>query len=420
MEMNRPVTIALVGTGSRGRAYSRFAERYPDRARIVAVADPRTERRDILARRFEVGPERRYHDWWELAAQGRIADAVVIATPDHEHVAPARRFAELGYHILLEKPIAPTRAECVEVVDAVEKANVILAVCHVLRYTAYTDAVKRYVAEGRLGQVVGVQHLEPVGWWHFAHSYVRGNWRSLDGSGPTILTKCCHDLDWLRYVVGRPAVSVESHGGLHHFTPENRPAGAADRCLDCAVEPDCPYSATRLYLGCLGDERRERWPLSIVTIDATEEGVRQALREGPYGRCVYACDNDVVDHQVVRIDFEGGVTATLTMSAFTPGGHRRTQIMGTRGFLDGDGDSLTYTDFLTSATESVDLTGGGPDASGGHGGGDFGVVGAFVDAVAAGDATLIRSGARESLESHLMAFAAERSRTTGTPQAVWE
>jgi len=201
MEMNRPVTIALVGTGSRGRAYSRFAERYPDRARIVAVADPRTERRDILAQRFDVGPERRYNDWWELAAQGRTADAVVIATPDHEHVAPARRFAELGYHILLEKPIAPTRAECVEVVDAVEKANVILAVCHVLRYTAYTDAVKRYVAEGRLGQIVGVQHLEPVGWWHFAHSYVRGNWRSLDGSGPTILTKCCHDLEAYTHLV---------------------------------------------------------------------------------------------------------------------------------------------------------------------------------------------------------------------------
>jgi len=330
--VGRAVTIALVGTGNRGHAYSRFVERYPDRARIVAVADPRTERRDLLARRFEVGPDRRFSDWWELAARGRVADAVVIATPDHDHVAPARRFAELGYHILLEKPIAPTRAECVEVVDAVEKAGVILAVCHVLRYTAYTDAVRRYVAEDRLGQLVGVNHLEPVGWWHFAHSYVRGNWRRLDASGPTILTKCCHDLDWLRYVVGRAAVSVSSHGGLHHFTPANRPAGAADRCLDCAVEPDCPYSATRLYLGCLGDERRERWPLSIVTLDATEQGVRQALRDGPYGRCVYACDNDVVDHQVVRIDFEGGVTATLTMSAFTPLGHRRTQIMGTRGW----------------------------------------------------------------------------------------
>jgi predicted dehydrogenase len=388
----------------------------------------------MLAQQLGVGPEQRYDDWSELAARGRVADAVVIATPDHEHLAPARRFAEMGYHILLEKPIAPTPAECVEVVEAVEKAGVILAVCHVLRYTAYTDAVKRYVAEGRLGSIVGVSHLEPVGWWHFAHSYVRGNWRRLDGSGPTILTKCCHDLDWLRYIVDRAAVAVSSRGALHHFTPANRPAGAADRCLDCAVEPDCPYSAARLYLGFLGDPQRERWPLSVVTTELTEPGVRRALREGPYGRCVYACDNDVVDHQVVTIEFEGGVTATLTMSAFTPLGHRRTQIMGTRGFLDGDGDRLTFTDFLTGAAETVDVTGGSPaaaelvgaapdqrsTAAGGHGGGDFGVIDAFVTAVAAGDPAPIRSGGRESLESHLMAFAAERSRQTGAAQRIWE
>jgi len=231
-----------------------------------------------------VAAERRFNDWREIAALGRVADAVVITTPDREHVAPARRFAELGYHVLLEKPIAPTQAECIEVVDAVEKTGVILAVCHVLRYSAYTDAVKRVVDAGRLGQIVGVEHLEPVGWWHFAHAYVRGNWRRADLSGPSVLTKCCHDLDWLRYLVGRPAVAVFSRGGVHHFTAANRPAGAADRCLDCAVEPHCPYSAVRLYLGCLGEPQAERWPLSVVTTDATEHGVRQALREGPYGR----------------------------------------------------------------------------------------------------------------------------------------
>jgi predicted dehydrogenase len=188
------------------------------------------------------------------------------------------------------------------------------------------------VVDGRLGEIVGVEHLEPVGWWHFAHSFVRGNWRRLDGSGPMLLTKSCHDLDWLRYIVGRSAVAVASRGGLHHFTPANRPAGAADRCLDCAVEPTCPYSAVRLYVGSLGDPVRERWPLSIVTTDLTEAGMRQALRDGPYGRCVYSCDNDVVDHQVVTVDFEGGVTATLTVSAFTPMGRRRTRIMGTPGY----------------------------------------------------------------------------------------
>ena len=406
------VTLAVLGTGSRGVTFAGFAERYPDRARVVAVADPRTGRRDMLADRLGVAPDRRFADWRELAAGERLADAVVVTTPDREHVEPACRLARLGYHILLEKPIAPTRAGCVEVIDAVDRAGVILAVCHVLRYTAYTDVVKRTVDEGRLGRLVGVDQVEPVGWWHFAHSYVRGNWRRADRSGPSVLTKCCHDFDWLRYIVGRPAVRVSSTGGLHHFTAANRPAGAADRCLDCAVEADCPYSAVRQYLGYLGDAGRERWPLSVVTTDLTERGVRQALREGPYGRCVYACDNDVADHQVVTIEFAGGVTATLTMSAFTPFARRRTRIMGTHGCLDGDGATLTLTDFRTGRVESLDPA-GGADAGGGHDGGDFGVIGAFVDAVATGDASLIRSGPHESLESHLMAFAAEQSRATG-------
>src|SRR5207302_4037540 len=199
---------------------------------------------------------------------------------------------------------------------------------------------------------------------------------------------------------GRPAVKVSSRGGLHHFTAASRPVGAADRCLDCAVEPDCPYSAPRLYLGCLGDPERERWPLSVVTTDLTEQGVRQALRDGQYGRCVYACDNDVADHQVVTIESEGGVTATLTMSAFTPVDRRRTRIMGTRGFLEGDGKRLTLTDFVTREGESLDLVDTRAEAAEGHDGGDFGVRGAFVNAVSVGDWSLVRSVPRESLESH--------------------
>ena len=420
MATPRPVTIALAGTGSRGSTFASFAQQYPDRARIVAVADPRADRRDALADQLGVAADRRFNDWRELVALAPFADAVIVTTPDREHVGPACRFAELGYHVLLEKPIAPTRAECIEVIDSIEKAGVIFAVCHVMCYTAYTDTVKEIVAKGRLGQLVGIEHLEPIGWWHFAHSYVRGNWRRSDQAGPSILTKCCHDLDWLRYIVDRPAVAVSSWGGLHHFTAANRPAGAADRCLDCAVEPDCPFSAPRLYLGCLGDAERERWPLSVVTTDLTEPGVRRALRDGPYGRCAYACDNDVADHQVVTIEFEGGVTATLTMSAFTPYGRRRTRIMGTRGFLEGDGQHLTLTDFVTGEVESFDLVVGGGGAAGGHDGGDFGVMSAFLDAVSAGDRSLVRSGPRESLESHLMAFAAERSRLTGLAVAVWD
>ena len=349
--MAGPVTMAVLGTGARGSVYAGFAEQFPDRARVVAVADPRADRRDALADQLAVADGQRFRDWRELAERPRLADAVLVTTPDREHAAPAARFAELGYHVLLEKPIAPTWAECVEAVQAVERAGVILAVCHVMRYTPYTEAVKQVVASGRLGQIVGVEHLEPIGWWHFAHSYVRGNWRRADGSGPSVLTKCCHDLDWLRYLVGRPAVSVSSRGALHHFTAANRPACAADRCLDCSLEPTCPYSAPRLYLSYLGDPKRKHWPLSVVTTELTEPGVRQALRDGPYGRCVYACDNDVADHQVVTIEFDGGVTATLTMSAFTPFGRRRTRIMGTRAFLEGDGHEVTVTDFVTGHAE---------------------------------------------------------------------
>jgi len=415
--MPEPVTMAVLGAGSRGTTYAGFAAGSDGRAQVVAVVEPRAERREALAGELGVPAGMRFADWRELAARPRLADAVIVATPDREHVGPATAFAGLGYHVLLEKPIAPTWDECVAVVEAVERAGVTLAVCHVMRYTAYTAAVVRAVAGGAVGDVVGVEHLEPVGWWHFAHSYVRGNWRREDGSGPSLLTKCCHDLDWLRHIVGRPAVSVSSRGGLHHFTAASRPPGAADRCLDCAVESSCPYSATRLYLGFLDDPKRRTWPLPVLTTDLTERGVRQALRDGPYGRCVYACDNDVADHQVVTIEFDGGVTATLTMSAFTPHGRRRTRIMGTRGFLEGDGHQVTVTDFVTGRAAPVEQIahGGGHDAAAGHDGGDYGAISAFVDAVASGDASLVRTGPRESLESHRMAFAAERSRLTGAP-----
>ena len=407
------VSLAIVGAGTRGSTYAGYAEQFPDRARVVAVADPRNEYRDALADRHGVPAAGRFPSWQALAERPRLADAVVIATPDREHAEPVAHFADLGYDILLEKPMAPTEAECDAVVEATQRTGVLLAVCHVLRYTPYTDAVKRLVTDGAVGQIIGIEHLEPVGWWHFAHSYVRGIWRRADESSFSLLAKCCHDLDWLRYIVDAPPLRISSVGALHHFLPENRPPGAADRCLDCRVEASCPYSATRFYNACLADPRRHLWPLSVLTRDLTEAGVRAALRDGPYGRCVYACDNDVVDHQVVTVSFAGGATATLTMSAFTPGGHRRTRIMGTRGYLEGDGERITLTDFVTGRTSTMHVAAGGADAGSGHGGGDHGLMAAFVEAVATGDRSLVRSGPQESLDSHRMAFAAERSRLAG-------
>jgi predicted dehydrogenase len=407
------VTFAVVGAGNRGCAYAAHATR-DGRARVVAVADPDP------VRRGRVGPgAERFADWRDLADRPRLADAVIIATHDKDHVEPAERFAARGYDILLEKPMADSEDGCRRVVAAAERAGVIFAICHVLRYTPYTRTCKEIVDAGRIGEIVSVQHLEPVGWWHQAHSFVRGNWRRADESTFMLLAKSCHDLDWLVHMVGRPVARVSSFGGLHHFTRDNQPAGAADRCLDCAVEAGCPYSAKRLYLSCLGDPGRERWPLSVLTDDFTEAGVLAALRTGPYGRCVYACDNDVVDHQVVNMEFEGGATAAFTMTAFTPMAPRQTRIFGTRGSIEGDGARLTVLDFVTGGSEVIDTRpAGGPSAGGGHGGGDRGLVDAFLRAVERRDPSFVRSGPRESLHSHLVAWAAERARRTGTVVSV--
>jgi predicted dehydrogenase len=277
--------------------------------------------------------------------------------------------------------------------------------------------VKRLLDEGRIGDEMSVQHLEPVGHWHYAHSYVRGNWRRSDLASFMLLAKSGHDIDWLRHIVGRPIERVSSFGSLTHFVRDRQPAGAADRCVDCAVEPECAYSAPRLYLGRLA-AGRTGWPVSVITDDVTEPGVRAALRDGPYGRCVYACDNDVVDHQVVAMEFTGGVTATFTMTAFTPHQDRRTQIFGTRGCLDGTGESVTLHDFVTGEVSEHDVASEGQDAAAGHGGGDAGLLDAFTRAVSTGDASHILSGAEESLESHRAVFAAERARLTGTVQPV--
>ncbi|MEV1239525.1 Gfo/Idh/MocA family protein [Nonomuraea sp. NPDC050022] len=408
------VTLAIVGAGSRGTSYARHAVESGG-ARVVAVADPVESRR---ARHPGATP---YADWHELAALPRQADAVIIATQDADHVEPAVRFAELGYDILLEKPMAVSEEDCRAIVAAAERSDAIFAVCHVLRYTPYTRALKALLDAGRIGEIVSIQHLEPVGWWHQAHSYVRGNWRRSDESTFMLLAKSCHDLDWLVHLTGRQVAKVSSFGGLKHFRPEHRPEGAADRCLDCAVEDACPYSAKRIYLPLAG---KEAWPLNVVTDDVSERGVLEALRTGPYGRCVYACDNDVVDHQVVNLEFEGGVTVAFTMTAFTPAAHRQTRIFGTRGSIEGDGDRLTVTDFLTGGTDTVDTrpTGDGT-AGGGHGGGDEALVEAFLTAVRTRDRAQILSSPSESLHSHLIAWAAERSRLRGeiaevTPGAV--
>lgn len=406
---NRPVRLLIAGAGSRGAGYARYAEQHPDRARVVAVAEPRDAARERLARAHGIPAANVFRDWREAAARPRLADAALICTQDADHADPAVAFAGLGYHLLLEKPMAPSEADCRRIVRAVEEHGVLFAVCHVMRYTAHTRKIKELLDNGLIGDLISVQHTEGVGYWHQAHSFVRGNWRNSRESSFMLLAKSCHDLDWLRYMMQGPCRCVSSFGSLRHFRPDQAPAGAAARCLDCAVEPTCPYSALKLYLGNLRRGNKD-WPLSVLTDDLTEAGVRQALREGPYGRCVYACDNDVVDHQVVNLEFDGGRTACFTMTAFTGRVGRATRFFGTRGELACEDRMLTHIDFLTDKTTTYDTQVGDPSLLGGHGGGDAGLMDCFIAAVAAGDQGLILSGPRETLESHLIVFAAEQAR----------
>ena len=221
------VTVLVVGAGARGEIYSRYALEHPDRMQVVGVAEPREAYRQQFVAQHKIDPNNVFCDWQEAAAQPKMADVVLICTQDNMHKDPAVAFANLGYHILLEKPLAPTPEDCRIIIDAVKRNNVLLAVAHVLRYTRYTQKLKSLLDDGVIGDIVSMQHLEPVGYWHQAHSFVRGNWRNEAESSFMLLQKSCHDLDWIRYIMGDHCQDVTSFGSLSHFVKENQPAGAA-------------------------------------------------------------------------------------------------------------------------------------------------------------------------------------------------
>ena len=333
-----------------------------------------------------------------------MADAVFVCTMDDMHTAPALKALQLGYHVLLEKPMSNRAEECLAIERAAEESGRALTVCHVLRYTSFYRTLKSLIDEGEVGQVQTVDQIENVGYWHQAHSFVRGNWRNSDLSSPMILQKSCHDLDIISWLIGRPCLYVSSFGSLSHFTKEHRPAGAPDNCMEgCPQSGDCPYYAPKVYL-----TGKTGWPVDVLPTDLTPAGIEKALREGPYGRCVYACDNNVVDHQVVNMEYEGGATASFTMTAFTADFTRQIKIMGTRGQIMADmtkGEIRLHRFGEEERRISPEETA----ADGfGHGGGDFGIVENFLRLVNGRGDNL--TSARASIQSHLMCFAAEKSR----------
>ena len=406
----KPVTLLIIGAGSRGSGYGDWVKQHPDRAKVVGVAEPRDFYRNRMAETHNIPPQNVFTDWQEAAQRERFADAVIIATQDRMHAEPAIAFAQKGYHMLLEKPMAPNEQDCRRIVSSAIESNIIFAVCHVMRYTPYTRQLKSIVDSGQIGEVVNIQHLEPVGYWHQAHSFVRGNWRNEAESSFMLLAKSCHDLDWIRYMMGARCTKVASFGSLYHFHQDNKPSGAAERCLDCPIESTCPYSAKKIYIEDRVKKGKTGWPTDVLTPDVTVEGVTEALRTGPYGRCVYQCDNDVVDNQVVIMLFEDGRTASFTMTAFTEAAHRKTRLFGTRGQIEGDGRHIDIFDFLTDTHKVIDTHATDGTIVGGHGGGDAGLMDSFIAAVADNDPSKILSGPAETLETHLITFAAERSR----------
>ena len=422
--MKEKITIAIAGLGSRGRtAYGAILLDMKDRAQVVAVADFDKKRTELAQKEHNVKSENVFLSVEEMLSKERLADAVLICTQDRDHVRHALMALDKGYDILLEKPVSPDLNELKTLVKKSKETGKKVLVCHVLRYTPFFQIIKKAIDSGRIGRIATVQALENVRYWHHAHSFVRGNWRRKDETSPMILAKCCHDLDYLIWLCGQKCKSVSSYGSLSYFKAECAPEGAALRCLDgCKAKANCPYDAEKIYLtnketGVL--HGNVDWPADVLSETPTAETIRLAIEKGPYGRCVFHCDNDVVDNQIVAMEMEDGTTVTLTMSAFTSIGGRTIKVMGTLGDITGDmHDNIIKITEFGKECEVIDLGREKKDFAG-HGGGDQMLIEEFVSLLEGGEINNTVTTLEVSVESHLVALAAEESRLEGgAPQLI--
>jgi predicted dehydrogenase len=412
--LDRPVTAIVAGAGNRGNTYSSFAEKFPSELKIVGFAEPVPFRSQRFARRYSIPAERQFKTWEDIFNVPKFADAIIITTPDHLHYGPAMAALTMGYDLLLEKPIARSWKECSDIMELTIAKDRIVAICHVLRYAPLFRKIKEVVDSKVLGRMVSIQLMEPVEHIHMSHSFVRGNWRNTKESNPMLLAKSCHDLDLLTWYTGKHCTKVSSFGALSWFKEENAPPGSTPRCTDgCKVEADCPYSALKIY------HRNRTW---LYHMDLPAEGdqgpaILENLKNGWYGRCVYHCDNDVVDHQVVSMEFEDDITANFNMEAHTSYAGRRIRIMGSEGDLVGDEQDLYVSNFKTGKTERWNVNEQAPSASG-HGGGDYGLASTFVQAVSQHNPALLPTTIDKAMESHLIAFRAEEARAKAVVMTV--
>ena len=417
----KKLTAIVIGLGSRGCVYSNAMKKLEDKFQVVALADPFDAHLKTVQQWHNVPQENCYNSWESILDQPKMADFAVICTQDKMHLAPCLKAIEKGYNILLEKPVAPTPEECAAIANAAEAKGVKVLVCHVLRYTNFYGRVKQLILDGAVGEIMSVIAVEAVGNVHQSHSFVRGNWHKKADSAPMILAKCSHDMDIIQWLIDKPCKKIQSFGSLTHFTKENAPEGAPKRCIDggCPIEETCPYSAKRVYVD---NNSPDNWMREIATakfsidgVTATDEEAIAALKKNDYGMCVYQMDNDVVDHQVVNMEFEGGATANLTMNAFNKGG-RYIRIFGTKGELYanmGDEDITLYS-FADKQHHKISVAAaqGGFVAGhgGGHGGGDIGIMAELYDYFSGNYTGYKAANISTSVKNHLLSFAAEESR----------
>ena len=399
-DKQKRITIAVIGAGNRAGEYLKAMEKqYPNMYDVVAVCDPKLNNRKQYQIKYQLSDHQLYADYKLLFDQERLADVAIIATPDSEHFEPAIAAIKKGYDLILEKPISMTLEETIQLGEiAKAHPDQLVAVCHVMRHSTFMKKIKEIVDSKELGDIVDIQHNENIGYYHFAHSYVRGNWRNTNVAAPIIVAKSCHDMDILLYFLeDKHCKRISSMGELSFFNHEHYKEGMAPRCSDCSVEKECPFSALKIYSS--GKIR------SVVFDQSASDRFLSELNESPYGRCVFNSDNNVPDHQVTILEFEGGVHASFNMSGFTNKIHRSLKIMCQYGEIRATeiGRIIEVWKFGEEPYTII------PDTfEGGHGGADQAFINDFMETYLYDKP--FNSELSMSIESHVMAFAAEASR----------
>ena len=397
--------LVVFGLGQRGNIYASFAKRYPEKFQLVAIIE-NDEERIKYAQATYSGVEL-FKDYRDFLKRDIQADIVAVATQDNAHKEHAIEMMKAGYDLLLEKPIANNEADCLAIYEASKTYQRKVIVCHVLRYSPFYSAIKRELRLGKLGEIVTIHASENVGYYHQAHSFVRGPWRNSKESSPMILAKCCHDMDILRYLMDEECVCVSSYGGLFYFKESNAPNGSAKYCSECSIL-DCPYNAQKIYTSKEGDFFANYFTIK----EHTKENVLADLRGSAYDRCVFHCDNDVVDHQVTAMQFANGKTAVHTMTAFSQRIYRDIKIHGLKaelvGVMEDDAYEIRYFD---GRVENVKVDCAAADV-GGHNGGDYFMMNNLYKEMNGEESEGI-TYLDVSIESHLMSFSAEKSRLNG-------